>query len=355
MSNQLSRQLQILLVLPEYPKYRTTNQLAEILRNQGFKFVKETIQRDITKLCDAFPRMIAKESYDDFRERTGKELDDDKSQHVFWEKNTKPIDIAGLTVNQAFSFSLLKKFLVPLIPQTTLDELEPFFDEAENTLKNVDERNRVRKWQDKIAVIYPTQPILPPVVDPKIHEAVSEALLYDHQLKINYRRVDGVVNEYHLNPLGLVLRNGSCYLIATKAETNEKRIFALHRMRDAIQLDVEVEHLEECDLQRFIDEGGMGFDLTGGGSYQPIRLKAIFDPITANHLSESRLSDDQVVTKLDDDHYEITATVRETEQLYWWLLSFGSRVEVLEPPALRAKIIDTVKALAEKYQVDTQN
>jgi predicted DNA-binding transcriptional regulator YafY len=51
----------------------------------------------------------------------------------------------------------------------------------------------------------------------------------------------------------------------------------------------------------------------------------------------------------------IIATVQETEQLFWWLQSFGSRVEVLEPKALRKKMIDSVKALAKRYAIDQSN
>lgn len=351
MSEQLYRQIQILRVLSRYPKFATTKQLEELLKRQGFNFVKETVQRDVNKLCVAFRGAIDKESYEAFYARTGVSMEGDKSQHVFWTAESKPFSLANLSVNQALSLSLLQKFLTPLMPQSTLDDLEVFFDEAAATLANLSE-NSLSQWPKKIAIVNPTQPLLTPSIDADIHATITEALLSDQQLQLRYRRSDGVENDYQVNPLGLVLRSGCCYLVATKTATHEKRIFALHRILQAKTLESEVVRPDDCDLQHFIDQGHMGFDLTGAGSYGLIRLKAIFDPITANHLSESRLSEDQVIKKLDDQHFEISATVQESEQLFWWLLSFGFRVEVLEPLHLRKKMADSVKVLAEKYRVD---
>ncbi|HNH44897.1 MAG TPA: WYL domain-containing protein, partial [Agitococcus sp.] len=64
---------------------------------------------------------------------------------------------------------------------------------------------------------------------------------------------------------------------------------------------------------------------------ESIRLKAKFTKVVGDHLYESKLSEDQVITELDDTHLLIEATVKHTQQLVWWLRGFGDAVEVLEP------------------------
>ena len=337
MSAQMVRLLQILAILPRLPKNITTKTIKDTFDNQKLDVTLRTIQRDLKTLETAFP------------DRIGSQKCIDKTVRWFWKKNAPVLNLSGLTLNQALSLKLLEKYLTPLFPKVTLDDLELFFDEAKRTPLV---ENPLTEWPKKIAIVQPTQPLFAPQVLPEVKDIVSEALLTDHQLDINYRHSDGMENRYHLNPLGLVLRNNSMYLIATKAETEDYRIFALHRIQQAEQLDVLAAQPADFDLQRFIDEGHMGFDLTGGGSYQQIKLKAIFDRISANHLSESRLSEDQLIDKLDDEHFMISATVQETKQLFWWLLSFGFRVEVLEPPALRKKMADSVGVLARKYDAN---
>ena len=289
-----------------------------------------------------------------FRPRISNQRCLDKSVRWFWTKDAPVVNLSGLTINQALSLSLVKKYLTPLFPSVTLNDLQPFFDEAATTLQNLED-NPLLEWPKKIAIVQPTQPLLPPNIDPDIQTTVSEALLADRQLTISYQRLDKVKQTYHLNPLGLVLRGGVSYLIASKVDTNAVRIFALHRMKSAKQTGQQDSRPEDFDLQHYLDNGQMGFNLTGGGQYYPIQLKAIFDKVSIQHLYETRLSEDQEIAKLNEEEFMIIATVQETEQLFWWLQSFGSRVEVLEPKALRKKMIDSVKALAKRYAIDQSN
>ena len=52
---------------------------------------------------------------------------------------------------------------------------------------------------------------------------------------------------------------------------------------------------------------------------------------------------------LDPDHVLVTATVRDTEQLRWWLLAFGDLIEVLAPNLLRSAIANTVRECSLLY------
>jgi predicted DNA-binding transcriptional regulator YafY len=58
----------------------------------------------------------------------------------------------------------------------------------------------------------------------------------------------------------------------------------------------------------------------------------------------------QKISDIDDDHYLLEAIVTNTEQLHWWLRSFGTGIEVLEPLELRAEFALEAKALSEMYR-----
>jgi len=111
------------------------------------------------------------------------------------------------------------------------------------------------------------------------------------------------------------------------------RQLALHRMRSARVLDQKVSQPAGFDTDREVERSqGMG------GSGEPLRLVARFWKRAGLHLLETRLAADQVVEEADDDHFRLTATVNDTAQVRWWLLSFGSKVEVLEPTELREEM-----------------
>jgi predicted DNA-binding transcriptional regulator YafY len=52
------------------------------------------------------------------------------------------------------------------------------------------------------------------------------------------------------------------------------------------------------------------------------------------------LSEDQIIENFDADHVLVTATVRDTSQLDWWLLGFGCSARVFEPALLAGRIAE---------------
>jgi predicted DNA-binding transcriptional regulator YafY len=86
-----------------------------------------------------------------------------------------------------------------------------------------------------------------------------------------------------------------------------------------------------------------------GSSGEPLRLVARLWKRAGLHLLETRLAADQVVEDEGDDHFRVTATVNDTAQLRWWLLSFGSKVEVLEPQGLREEMANQAYWMNRMY------
>ena len=83
-----------------------------------------------------------------------------------------------------------------------------------------------------------------------------------------------------------------------------------------------------------------------GGS---LALRAVFEKDAAVHLMESRLADDHRTTERDDGRVVVEATVPDTAEIRWWLLGFGSAVEVLEPASLREEFRDEAGRLRQIY------
>ena len=74
------------------------------------------------------------------------------------------------------------------------------------------------------------------------------------------------------------------------------------------------------------------------------------EPWLARHLEERRLSEDQVIAIFrGTENFRVTATVTDTEQLFWWLRSLGADVEVIKPSVLRKKMIAQAALLTAMY------
>jgi len=339
MSKQLTRHLRLLELLKDCRRFNPTSvtkiQLS-LEENYLIKVTERTVQRDLVFLAQTFfglDSLMLKEG----------------GHGWYWRDDAKVVLIAGLTPAQALSFTLIKKYLTQLFPKVALNELEPFFEYSEQALTRLD-GNAIVKWPKKIAVVQPTQTLIPPQVDRDVQRIVSEVLLTETQLEIDYQRLGKAVSSYTINPLGLVVRGSITYLIATKVPDNEFRLFALQRIKKAQAIDTPIEMPIDFDLQTYIADGHMGFNMSNH-TLQPIKLVVVFDKGASKHLFETPLSKDQQIEDYNEHRVLLTATVVDNEQLYWWLLGYGAQAQVLEPQHLRQKIIATVRGMVNQYEL----
>ncbi|MNC79574.1 hypothetical protein D3C75_1320880 [compost metagenome] len=53
--------------------------------------------------------------------------------------------------------------------------------------------------------------------------------------------------------------------------------------------------------------------------------------------------------------YQVQATVNNTWQLHWWILSLGDSLVVQEPAALRQQVGDTLRRAAAAYEPENSS
>ena len=168
------------------------------------------------------------------------------------------------------------------------------------------------------------------------------------RIRVMYRRCGATTpSERLLHPAGLVTRAGVVYLVASVGDYSDLRHFALHRMTGAQVLAEKTRPAPEFSLDRHVRaDDAFAYPL----SERPISLKLLADDAVVEHLSESRLSEDQSITPGPDGRTLIEATVADTRELRWWLRGFGDHVEVQSPAGLRLEFKEQSRALHELYE-----
>jgi len=325
----LARHWELLHLLPAHGDGRSMRELADTLNAKGFKVSKRTIERDLLALRETFPL----------------ECNDDTIPHLWrWIPNTQ-LDIPGLTLAEALSLKLARDMVSPLLPPSALRALEPRFAQADNKLAALESGNATASWANKVRTVPPTLPLLPPAIDHAILETVQEALFHDEQLEVEYRGLGAALaSPQRLHPLGLVARGVTLYLVATAFGYTDPRTYALHRFTQASRTGEPVARPPGFDLDAFIAEGALQF-----GNGQTLRLEAWVSESLARVLDETPLAADQTLELVEDVHY-LTASVLDSWQLRWWLLSQGDEVIVAEPAELRAAIAETLESAAAAYR-----
>ena len=176
----------------------------------------------------------------------------------------------------------------------------------------------------------------PPAVPANVQDAVYTALMENRKVEVVYRaKASTGAKPIVLNPLGIVVREGVFYLVATSWNYEDVRQYVLHRMSEAKLLDEPARAIADFSLAAYI-ENQSGFSYPGSDGTPHIR--ALFDSGAGIHLTESRLGVGHRTTDQADGRLLVEAAVPDTTDLRWWLLGFGSAVEVLEPESLRLEI-----------------
>ena len=329
-TDTILRNLAMLQAIPRYPHRKSTRRIQEELGDldSDFNVTVRSIQRSLERLSATFPIACDLEG---------------RTNHWYWIDSHALTQIPSMNPPTAFVLRLAAEYLRPIMPPTVLRHLDPYFRHADKVLGDTD----LGRWTEKAAIIQQGPVLKSPSIRDDVQEAVYRALLESRRLEVGYRsKGQPRPNQVALNPLGIVLRAGVVYLVATSWDYEDIRHYVLHRMSKARLLDEPAAAPPGFRLASHIREDGrFSYPLTTG----KLELKVLFEAEAAVHLTESRLARDHRATEQPDGRVLIEATVADTADLRWWLLGFGGDAEVLAPEVLRAEFRDQARRMHRTY------
>ncbi len=329
----LSRQWELLRQLPSRSPGITSAELVARLQDAGCPISKRSIARDLNELSLIFPL-----------ERNDKSI----PYGWHWAANAC-IELRGISISEALSLALVEEAVRPLLPSSMLRVLDPRFSHARQKLEHLSGANKAARWLDKVASVRADMTMQAPEVPDSILETLQQALLEEYQLHCQYYSAHtDKVSELTLNPLALIQRGQISYLIATAAPYSDIRQFAVHRFRHLRVLGSATEGLRDFDLQAYLRSDALQF-----GDTDKIELQAWISDNLARLVRETPLSADMQLIKLEQGHC-LRATVSNSWQLRWWLLSQGDGLIVEQPLTLRQQMAETLSNAAAQYQAAQQ-
>ncbi|WP_442967637.1 helix-turn-helix transcriptional regulator [Psychrobacter sp. PP-21] len=326
-----ARQWQVLSQL-QRNRWVGTTHIYEQLMMAGFDISLRTVQRDLNALAKRFPI----------------EKNNANPQGWRWKEDAPLQSLPHMNLSQAVAFNMVEANLTQLLPPVILDELFPWFDLARRQLKN---SKVTHSWIDRVRIEPATQPLIAPHIDLDSKDNIYHALFYQLQINACYTRSNkSEASEYTLNPIAIIQRGVIIYLLATRTDDPDViiRTFALHRFDSVDILESTAQTPDNFQLDTYLDEGSMGFshpffgELAERGKNTTIELQ--FTQQAGRSLTESKLSDDQVVIANDDGTLTIKATVNLTSQLVWWLRGFGNGLLDAKPELLYQAVLDKPRA-----------
>lgn len=331
----LLRQWTMLRLIPRAPRKITASELLSGLEREGFVVTKRTIERDLQSISAMFP------------------LISDERNRPFgwsWTKDAPTLDLPSLSVSEALTLKLAQDYLVKLMPKSMLESISGHFLAADKVLNQASETNQLANWVDKIATTLPTQSLMTPEIKPGILETIQEAIIKNKALEILYTNQSQALNQYaseaKIHPLGIVLRGQVTYLVCTYDGYTDTRMLSVHRINQATMLDEALKRAEDFKLSAYVNSGAFGFNVA-----ENIVFKGMFTKESAQHLFETPLNQTQKI-EIYEEHYLVTATIQDSMQFRWWLLSFGKSLDIKAPASLRSWIKDHATTMQQQYSQD---
>jgi len=331
MTDTTLRQLKLLEILPRQPFKKSPQNLQDDLSQIGFEVSIRTIQRDLKVLSGILP-LVSDER--------------DKPYGWSWHKSAQGLNPAMDPI-EALTFSLAEEYLEPIMPSKNFKRMKIFFDRANNVLNEMN-KSSIKRWRDNVRVVPQWQSLIAPEIDEKVEAEIYDALFKGNQLTVKYlKRGESKPQIRTVNPLGIVLQGVVHRLVCAMEENPDvPRHLPIHRFKSAEWNGKKVTQSKDFNIDEFVQSQNIGFLI----SSKPINLEAKFNSMTGFHLTETPVRKDQKLEQLKDGSYLLKAKLPDTSQLRWWLLGFGSGVEILKPLKLRKEFKEISNNLGNIYK-----
>ncbi|MEJ5365572.1 MAG: WYL domain-containing protein [Desulfosoma sp.] len=201
--------------------------------------------------------------------------------------------------------------------------------------------------------------IKPPDRADKTHRQQMLALLHrawieGRQLRIVYatssrgaKPTERIIEPYNILPYGR-----SWQLVAFDHYRDEVLVFKVDRVQEAHLLETRYTVPDDFDIDAYL---GDAWGIMRGVAGPTERVELLFEPEAGRWVAEEHWHKSQQCETLPDGRVRVTFLVGVTPEMVGWLLSYGARVQVLEPAWLRERVAEEHRRAADSFGAGQSN
>ena len=177
--------------------------------------------------------------------------------------------------------------------------------------------------------------------------ALAEAVWETRVVRVTYDRGDEVA-ERLLEPLGLVLKAGTWYVVARR--DGDVRTYRVARVRDAILLDERFERPAAFDLASYWLEASVAYEREVPRLDVTIRVDPAHLDELADHVGEGSVAAAERLDEPDPDGWtRLRLRMTYPNEAPARLMGLGSHLEVLDPPAVRQRVVALARDVLARH------
>jgi predicted DNA-binding transcriptional regulator YafY len=174
---------------------------------------------------------------------------------------------------------------------------------------------------------------------------LQEALWHERKLLLTYQRSDNATVERLVDPLGLVAKGSTWYLVA--AIEDEMRTYRVSRIKTAILQEQSCVRPADFDLASYWIQSSARF--VAAMPRYPVTVRVAPDVLERISHAGRYARIEHMEAPDGDGWIKLDLCFEMEEAACGYLLSFGTRVEILEPQALRMNVLHLAKNMVDFY------
>lgn len=174
--------------------------------------------------------------------------------------------------------------------------------------------------------------------DAQLFEQVKQAILVHQYMEISYSGNQGTIKERKIKPCKLCFKNQAWYLYAYCCLRQDYRFFKLKRMSKVRVLDT---YFEPEKIGRVLPDADKSYSENMASTQVTLEIS----PDMAFRAYEE-LPDIKVE---DSGNLSCTIAVTDINWFTSYVLSYGSHMQVLEPPEIKQKVMQEIEAMKLRY------
>jgi len=185
---------------------------------------------------------------------------------------------------------------------------------------------------------------------PPFLATIAEAAWLGRRVEVRYERADRTVVDRRLEPLGLVLKAGTWYLVARPDDGRGPRTYRVSRVHAAAMVDEPFDRPAGFDLEAFWADYQRGYEARVYREEAVVRLapegRQLLFLVGTIPARRARAA----MSEPDPDGWSTTRLpIESVQHAHHALMQLGEYVEVLEPHELRQLVASSARALVARY------
>jgi predicted DNA-binding transcriptional regulator YafY len=187
---------------------------------------------------------------------------------------------------------------------------------------------------------------------PPLLATIAEAVWTQRRITVRYERANREISERTLDPLGLVLKAGTWYLVAVRVPDDGRgpRTYRVSRVHAVAVLEEHSTRPAGFDLEAFWADYQRGYERRVYRDVARVRISPSGrELLFLLGTVAARRARAELSAPSGDGWSETQIPIESVRHAHHALMQLGEHVEVLEPEELRALIRGSAAAMADRY------